>query len=106
MPNSAPEAVQSLHQQLVALHRVRRHLEQVIVTGRMEEMAEAGYWRIGLAGDAEPTLGEALPAGPVALVLGAEGPGEHVGGEGEPVMGRPNRLDQFRTREADELAWV
>ena len=41
MPNSAPEAVQSLHQQLVALHRVRRHLEQVIVTGRMEEMAEA-----------------------------------------------------------------
>ena len=41
----------------------------------LEEMAEAGYWRIGLAGDAELTLGEALPAGPVALVLGAEGEG-------------------------------
>lgn len=41
----------------------------------LEEMAEAGYWRIGLAGEAEATLGAALPAGPVALVLGAEGPG-------------------------------
>lgn len=41
----------------------------------LEEIAEAGYWRIGLAGEAEATLGAALPAGPVALVLGAEGPG-------------------------------
>lgn len=41
----------------------------------MEQMAEAGYWRIGLTGEAETTLGEALPTGPVALVLGAEGDG-------------------------------
>ncbi|MCL4672425.1 MAG: 23S rRNA (guanosine(2251)-2'-O)-methyltransferase RlmB [Sphingomonadaceae bacterium] len=41
----------------------------------LEEMAEAGYWRIGLAGEAQATLAEALPAGPVALVLGAEGEG-------------------------------
>ena len=41
----------------------------------LEEMAEAGYWRIGLAGEADATLAEALPAGPVALVLGAEGEG-------------------------------
>lgn len=41
----------------------------------LEEMAEAGYWRIGLAGEAEATLAEALPASPVALVLGAEGEG-------------------------------
>lgn len=41
----------------------------------LEEVAEAGYWRIGLAGEAEATLAEALPAGPVALVLGAEGEG-------------------------------
>ncbi|MEJ6008640.1 RNA methyltransferase [Novosphingobium aquae] len=41
----------------------------------LEEVAEAGYWRIGLAGEAESTLAEALPAGPVALVLGAEGEG-------------------------------
>jgi 23S rRNA (guanosine2251-2'-O)-methyltransferase len=41
----------------------------------LEEMAEAGYWRIGLAGEAQATLGEALPTGKVALVLGAEGEG-------------------------------
>ena len=41
----------------------------------LEQMAEAGYWRIGLTGAAEATLAEALPAGPVALVLGAEGEG-------------------------------
>jgi 23S rRNA (guanosine2251-2'-O)-methyltransferase len=41
----------------------------------LEEIAEAGYWRIGLAGEASGTLAAALPAGPVALVLGAEGEG-------------------------------
>jgi 23S rRNA (guanosine2251-2'-O)-methyltransferase len=41
----------------------------------LEEIAEAGYWRIGLAGEAEVELADALPAGPVALVLGAEGEG-------------------------------
>lgn len=41
----------------------------------LEELAEAGYWRIGLAGDGQSTLAEALPTGPVALVLGAEGEG-------------------------------
>ena len=41
----------------------------------LEEMAEAGYWRVGLAGEAEATLAQALPQGPVSLVLGAEGEG-------------------------------
>ena len=41
----------------------------------LEEMAEAGYWRIGLTGHTDTTLAEALPAGQVAIVLGAEGDG-------------------------------
>jgi 23S rRNA (guanosine2251-2'-O)-methyltransferase len=41
----------------------------------LEEMVEAGFWRIGLAGDAETGLAEALGPARVALVLGAEGPG-------------------------------
>jgi 23S rRNA (guanosine2251-2'-O)-methyltransferase len=41
----------------------------------LEDIAEAGYWRIGLAGEADTALADALPAGPVALVLGAEGEG-------------------------------
>jgi 23S rRNA (guanosine2251-2'-O)-methyltransferase len=41
----------------------------------LDEMAEAGFWRIGLAGDARSTLSEALGPQRVALVLGAEGAG-------------------------------
>ena len=41
----------------------------------LEEIAEAGYWRIGLDGTAKFALAEALPTGPVALVLGSEGAG-------------------------------
>ena len=41
----------------------------------LEEIAEAGFWRIGLAGDAGTELKEALGPPRVALVLGAEGPG-------------------------------
>ena len=41
----------------------------------LEDIAEAGYWRIGLAGEAKGTLAEALPTGAVCLVMGAEGDG-------------------------------
>lgn len=41
----------------------------------LDELAEAGYWRIGMAGEAEATFAESLPTGPVAIVLGAEGEG-------------------------------
>jgi 23S rRNA (guanosine2251-2'-O)-methyltransferase len=41
----------------------------------LEEIAEAGFWRIGLAGDADTDLREALGPARVALVLGAEGAG-------------------------------
>ncbi|MGJ3626121.1 23S rRNA (guanosine(2251)-2'-O)-methyltransferase RlmB [Sphingomonas sp. MMS24-JH45] len=41
----------------------------------LEEIAEAGYWRIGLTGHASQNLGEALGPEKVAIVLGAEGEG-------------------------------
>jgi 23S rRNA (guanosine2251-2'-O)-methyltransferase len=41
----------------------------------LDEMAEAGFWRIGLAGEAEMSLAQALGPPRVALVLGAEGEG-------------------------------
>lgn len=41
----------------------------------LEEIGDAGFWRIGLAGDAETDLGDALGPKRIALVLGAEGAG-------------------------------
>jgi 23S rRNA (guanosine2251-2'-O)-methyltransferase len=41
----------------------------------LEEIGNAGFWRIGLAGDADTDLREALGPERVALVLGAEGAG-------------------------------
>jgi 23S rRNA (guanosine2251-2'-O)-methyltransferase len=41
----------------------------------LEDIGEAGFWRIGLTGDADVDLREALGSPRVALVLGAEGSG-------------------------------
>ena len=41
----------------------------------LEEIGEAGFWRIGLAGDADIDLKDALGSPRIALVLGAEGAG-------------------------------
>jgi 23S rRNA (guanosine2251-2'-O)-methyltransferase len=41
----------------------------------LDEIAEAGWWRIGLAGETDTVLGDVLDGSRVALVLGAEGDG-------------------------------
>ncbi|WP_373489782.1 23S rRNA (guanosine(2251)-2'-O)-methyltransferase RlmB [Parasphingorhabdus sp.] len=41
----------------------------------LDEIAEAGYWRIGLDGDAADELESAMGTGKLALVMGAEGEG-------------------------------
>jgi 23S rRNA (guanosine2251-2'-O)-methyltransferase len=49
---------------------------RVVNLGRaLEEIGEADFWRVGLAGDAEMELKQALGPARLALVLGAEGPG-------------------------------
>ncbi len=63
----------------------------------LEQMAEAGYWRIGLTGDTKTTLAEALPAGPVALVLGAEGDGMR-----HNISGHCDALARLPIRDAIE----
>ncbi len=41
----------------------------------LEEIAEAGFWRVGLTGEANQTLVKAMGTQRIALVLGAEGEG-------------------------------
>src|SRR4051812_37731337 len=41
----------------------------------LDEIADAQFWRVGLTGHAEGTLGEVMGEGRIALVLGAEGEG-------------------------------
>jgi len=41
----------------------------------LDEIAEAGFWRVGLTGEADMTLAEAMGPPRMALVLGAEGEG-------------------------------
>ena len=41
----------------------------------LDELAEAGYWRVGLTGTAPTTLADVLGTSKLALVLGAEGEG-------------------------------
>lgn len=41
----------------------------------LRQLQESGVWTIGLAGEAEQSLYEHDLSGPVALVMGAEGPG-------------------------------
>jgi 23S rRNA (guanosine2251-2'-O)-methyltransferase len=41
----------------------------------LEEIADAGFWRIGLTGHAEQTLAQAMGTQRICIVLGAEGEG-------------------------------
>jgi 23S rRNA (guanosine2251-2'-O)-methyltransferase len=52
-----------------------RWVRTVNLARALEDIAEAGFWRIGLTGDAESDIKDALGPPRVALVLGAEGAG-------------------------------
>lgn len=74
----------------------------------LEELAEAGYWRIGLAGEAEATFAQVLPTGPVALVLGAEGEGlrQNVAGHCDALARLPigNAIESLNVSNAAAIA--
>ena len=66
------------------------------------------YWRSGLDGSAEATLADALPAGPVALVLGAEGEGlrDNVAGHCDALAKLPigNQIESLNVSNAAAIA--
>ena len=45
------------------------------LTAALDRLADMGYWRLGLAGDAPATLGQADLTGHIAIVMGSEGRG-------------------------------
>ena len=66
----------------------------------LDEVAEAGFWRIGLTGEADMLLADALGPKRVALVLGAEGEGMRQNVEAHcdalarlPISGRIESLN-------------
>lgn len=66
----------------------------------LDEIAAAGFWRIGLTGAADSTLADALGPARVALVLGAEGEGMRQNTEAHcdalarlPISGRVESLN-------------
>jgi 23S rRNA (guanosine2251-2'-O)-methyltransferase len=66
----------------------------------LEEIAEAGFWRIGLTGHAPQTLSQVMGTQKVAIVLGAEGEGMRQNTEQHcdelaklPISGRVESLN-------------
>jgi 23S rRNA (guanosine2251-2'-O)-methyltransferase len=51
------------------------YVEVVNIARALDRLAEAGFWRIALAGDGGHPLAEATSGGDIALVLGSEGDG-------------------------------
>jgi len=51
------------------------HLQVGNLARALDALKTAGFWTMGLSGEAERSLAEADPGGPLVLVLGAEGSG-------------------------------
>ncbi len=75
--HSAPETGALAKSASGALER-QPYLRVPNLGNAMERLREEGYSLVGFDGDAERSLSEGLSPGPLALVLGAEGPGLRV----------------------------
>jgi 23S rRNA (guanosine2251-2'-O)-methyltransferase len=51
------------------------YVEVVNIARALDQLAEAGFWRVALAGDGQEPLARAVSKGDIALVLGSEGDG-------------------------------
>jgi 23S rRNA (guanosine2251-2'-O)-methyltransferase len=51
------------------------YVEVVNIARALDQLAEAGFWRVALAGDGDEKLARATSKGDIALVLGSEGDG-------------------------------
>ena len=51
------------------------YVEVVNIARALDQLAQAGFWRVALTGDGEETLARATSKGDIALVLGSEGDG-------------------------------
>ena len=73
----APHLVPSLVKAAAGAVEWVRLVRVVNVARTLEALQEAGYWTLGLAGEAEASLydGGSIPGWPVALVVGSEGEG-------------------------------
>jgi 23S rRNA (guanosine2251-2'-O)-methyltransferase len=74
----------------------------------LDQVAEAGFWRIGLAEDGDLTLSEALGSRRVAIVLGAEGDGmRHNTGQHCDALARlpiSDRIESLNVSNAAAIA--
>jgi 23S rRNA (guanosine2251-2'-O)-methyltransferase len=73
----------------------------------LDEISEAGYWRIGLTGNTDLTLDQAMGSDKVALVLGAEGEGMRQNTEAHcDVLARLPISDQVESLNVSNAAAV
>jgi 23S rRNA (guanosine2251-2'-O)-methyltransferase len=74
----------------------------------LEVLSGAGYWTIGLDGEAETELSDALPTGKVAIVLGAEGEGlrQNVAGHCDALarLHMPGDMESLNVSNAGAIA--
>ncbi|MGP1281356.1 MAG: TrmH family RNA methyltransferase [Parasphingopyxis sp.] len=74
----------------------------------LDQIAEAGFWRIGLAGEADTDLADALGGKRIALILGAEGAGlrPNVAGHCDALARLPisGRIESLNVSNAAAIA--
>ena len=73
--SNAPAESSSLAKAASGALDILPYIQVTNLARALDQLAELGYWRIGLAAQTESLLGEIDLSGNVALVLGAEGSG-------------------------------